>query len=730
MENYLDRLNEKQREAVMTTEGPLLVLAGAGSGKTTVLAARIAYIMQNTFTRAWNILAITFTNKAAQEMRQRIGKIIGNDINDMWVGTFHSICLRILRKNIELAGYGTDFVIYDTADSKTVIKECLKELNISDKECPISYTLRVISNAKNCLMPPDELRSEARGNKSVELIADIYALYIKKLRDSNALDFDDLIMITVQILRDYEEVADRYRAQFRYILVDEYQDTNNLQYLLISILAQGRGNVCVVGDDDQSIYKFRGANVDNILTFEDEYKNAKRITLDQNYRSTSVILNAANGVIANNSKRLGKRLWTSKGEGEKISLFVGFNEREEADYVAARIKDIYKETNKYNQCAVLYRTNAQSRAIEESLIRENIPYKVLAGQRFYDRKEIKDIIAYMRLIYNYNDDLSFYRIINEPKRKIGAATLDKIRQHATDEGVSSFEIIDRVDHYSDLKAAAPRLTAFSDMIKQLRHLATEQSVDELVKSVIEMSGYGQMLINDNTYESQTRIENLEEFINLVGEYAKEGDNTGGLGEFLESITLRSDADEYDEADDYVVMMTIHSAKGLEFPTVFLVGMEDGLFPSKRIDTMEDDTEEERRLCYVAITRAKDKLYLSRAMSRFRYGVRMPCDESIFLREIPEEYIVATGGAVSRVTQQANKQGIKIHLRFMEKPQKEKRAALEKYDFSVGERVRHKKFGEGTVLESKSFGNDAVVKIKFDTVGTKQLMAAFAKLERV
>lgn len=733
MYSYLDKLNDSQREAVMTTEGAVLVLAGAGSGKTTVLANRIAYILQTRHTQPWNILAITFTNKAANEMKSRIEKIIGNGVNDMWVGTFHSVCARILRRYIEAEGYGRDFVIYDSADSRTVMKECMKEMEVDDKEYPINYVLRVISDAKNEEWLPEDMEREAPRDRQTATIAALYKRYRNKLIHNNALDFDDLIMLTVRILKNDPGIAEKYQAQFQYILVDEYQDTNNLQYKLIKLLAAGYGNVCVVGDDDQSIYKFRGANVNNILDFEKDYKDVKRVPLEQNYRSTQIILDAANSVIANNVKRLGKSLWTCRDGGEKISVLVGSTESDEARFIINAIKKRYENADRYGDYAILYRTNAQSRPFEDVLMSERIPYKVLAGLRFYDRKEIKDIIAYLRLIYNYNDDLSLQRIINEPKRKIGASTMDKLSELARANGAGFFEIANSADTYPEFGAAAIRLKAFTALIKNLRALAAELDIVELVKRTIEDSGYMDMLRNDTSIEAQTRIENLSEFVNAVAEFAKAPETTGGLGEFLENITLRSDADDYDENDDYVTLMTVHSAKGLEFPVVFVTGLEEGVFPGMRSEIDPEAMEEERRLCYVAITRAKDKLYLSRAESRFRYGTRSYSPESRFLAEIPKELLMTDGPMLSRIQQQVGKIGISFEAWQNENKYKKKKkdaAAEELVQFIAGDRVRHRKFGDGTVVSAQSFGNDAILVIDFDTAGTKRLMAVFAKLEKI
>ena len=733
MESYLDKLNDRQREAVTTIDGPLLVLAGAGSGKTTVLAHRIAYIMQNTYANPWNVLAITFTNKAAAEMKSRIEGIIGSRAQSMWIGTFHSICVRILRSCIEREGYGKDFIIYDTSDTRTLMKECMREYGTDDKDYPIRHVLARISDAKNNMMTPEDLMASDKHDPRIRTIAALYESYSRKMKSNNALDFDDLIMLAVKLLSENEDIRERYQAQFQYILVDEYQDTNNSQYELVKILAQGYGNICVVGDDDQSIYSFRGANVNNILGFDTDYKTAKRINLEQNYRSTSIILDAANEVIANNKKRMGKNLWTQKSGGEMISSYCGYSERDEAKFIAAEVNKRHRETGRYNDCAILYRTNMQSRALEDVFMQESIPYKVLGGSRFYDRKEIKDIIAYLRLIYNPHDDLSLHRIINEPKRKIGAATIDKVQAHADREGGSNFDIISNIDMYDDMKSSASRLKSFASLIKNLRKLATELTIDKFTDRVIKDSGYRAMLEAEDTVEARARLDNIEEFMNVVTEYANDASTSGGLDEFLENITLRSDIDELDEEEDYVVMMTIHGAKGLEFPVVFISGMEEDLFPNIRASYTAEDIEEERRLCYVAITRAKEKLYVTRAASRFKSRFRMPCEESRFVREIPVKYLRTDGAFASRTIQQLERVGIKTEPDIKElyaRQSAKTEPTVDNSNFSRGERVRHRKFGDGTILEAQPFGKDAILLIDFDTAGTKRLMAAFAKLVKI
>lgn len=732
MSNYLEKLNPNQRKAVETTEGPLLVLAGAGSGKTTVLAGRITYILQNRPVMPWNILAITFTNKAANEMRSRIEQYIGEDVREMWIGTFHSICVRILRTCIDRVGYKSDFVIYDSSDSRTLMKECIKDLGIADDRGEsVRSMLSAISRAKNEMIDVEQFSEDFSSNARMRMVGRVYAEYQKRLKQSNALDFDDIIMLCVKALRENEDVREKYHNRFKYILVDECQDTNNSQYELIRLLTNENENICVVGDDDQSIYRFRGANVENILGFEQDYIGTKRITLDENYRSTSNILNAANAVISNNDNRMGKNLWTKKDEGEKISVFTAFSENTEGEFIAKEIHKQYKERGRYGDCAILYRTNSQSRAIEEACMLEAIPYKVLAGQRFYDRKEIKDIVAYLRAIYNPADTISIKRIINEPKRKIGGVTINKIQAHASEENSLFYDVIMNVEMYQDLKSAASKIREFGELIRSMQELSKQVSVDVLTETVLNNSGYKQMLINENTVESQTRLENIEEFINVAHEFAASENNEGTLAEFLEKISLVSDIDGMDDMDDCVVLMTVHSAKGLEFPVVFLAGMEEDLFPSGRSLLEDGGLEEERRLCYVAITRAKEKLYMTRALSRFKFGVRVPCDESRFMGEIPDEYKQDETKVPLKARKTLENRGIKITPEFkvMEKKLGDsKPTAVGEYEFHSGDRVRHRKFGDGTVVSAQAFGRDSIVVIDFDTAGTKRLMAAFAKLE--
>lgn len=733
MENYLNKLNEKQYEAVTTTDGAVLVLAGAGSGKTTVLANRVAYILQNRMVSPWNILAITFTNKAAREMRERIENIVGDYAKQMWIGTFHSVCVRILRKHIKKVDYSSNFVIYDSSDTKTLMKECERELDIDEKAYPIRGVLSEISKAKNENI--DEVKYYKINKNDVWKynVARLYSLYQEKLFQNNALDFDDIIRLTVKILKENDEIAEEYQNQFQYILVDEYQDTNDSQYELVRLLAQGYGNICVVGDDDQSIYKFRGANINNILNFEKDFPNVRRIDLEQNYRSTANILNTANAVIANNRRRMGKNLWTDTGDGEKISVYTASSDRAEAEYVAESIEKEMKSGYSYNDFAILYRTNSQSRLMENALKSRNIPYKILSGLSFYDRKEIKDIMAYLRVIYNFSDDVSLQRIINEPKRKIGDATVEKIKAHAAEKNVSCFEIADSAEMYSDLKTAAVRLRGFAELIKNLRKLATEVSVDELVKRTVTDTGYAAMLELENSVEAQTKLENIEELVNDAAEFVMDGETSGELGEFLQRSSLVTNTDEYDDSKGEVVLMTIHGAKGLEFPVVLLTGLEEGVFPGIRSIESEDDLEEERRLCYVAITRAKKKLYITKANSRMKYGSIMPSVESRFFKELPSDFIKDESPVIMGIRDGLEKAGIDIrasHRTIENYVKKKAPEAMGKYDFSKGERVRHRKFGDGTVISSQAFGNDAIVLIDFDGAGTKRLMAAFAKLEKI
>lgn len=738
MNNMLDKLNERQKEAVLATEGPVLVLAGAGSGKTTVLVNRIAYMISEKHIRPWNILAITFTNKAAREMKDRIERLLGDTAKDMWIGTFHSVCVRILRSCIDLLGYSRDFVIYDTADTKTVMKECLRELDIDEKSFPVRNVLSIISNAKNDLMDAATFENVYKSDYRMSIIAKIYYRYQTKLRKNNAVDFDDIILNTVKILSENPDVLSKYQDKFQYILVDEYQDTNNSQYLLINLLAQANRNLCVVGDDDQSIYKFRGANIGNILNFEDDYSDVQKITLDQNYRSTQNILDAANSVISNNKGRMGKSLWTSNGDGNKVFVYTGTNEYDEARYIARQIKKHFDEQGSFSDCAILYRTNAQSRVIEEMLMRESVPYKVLSGLRFYDRKEIKDIIAYLRVVYNPNDDVSLARIINEPKRKIGNATLEKARNIAREKETSLYDVISHADDYPEFKTAIKKLLGFSEIIQSLIKLKDTVTIEDLTGRILNDTGYMPALIMEDTTESKTRIENLGEFISVITEFEKNEETGNTLGEFLENISLVSDIDGYDENEDSAVLMTIHSAKGLEFPIVFLSGLEEGLFPGMRSMESDDDIEEERRLCYVAITRAKEQLYITKTISRTIHGKTMPTTASRFFKEIPVEYLEDKTTLQPKVAKVMQDLGV----RNAAAPKKEvymtkgfgssvKSSGSTEYSkFKAGDTVEHRTFGRGEILKATPCGNDCILEIQFESIGFKRLMAAFAKVKKI
>ena len=738
MNNMLDKLNERQKEAVLATEGPVLVLAGAGSGKTTVLVNRIAYMISEKHIRPWNILAITFTNKAAREMKDRIERLLGDTAKDMWIGTFHSVCVRILRSCIDLLGYSRDFVIYDTADTKTVMKECLRELDIDEKSFPVRNVLSIISNAKNDLMDVATFENVYKSDYRMSIIAKIYYRYQTKLRKNNAVDFDDIILNTVKILSENPDVLSKYQDKFQYILVDEYQDTNNSQYLLINLLAQANRNLCVVGDDDQSIYKFRGANIGNILNFEDDYSDVQKITLDQNYRSTQNILDAANSVISNNKGRMGKSLWTSNGDGNKVFVYTGTNEYDEARYIARQIKKHFDEQGSFSDCAILYRTNAQSRVIEEMLMRESVPYKVLSGLRFYDRKEIKDIIAYLRVVYNPNDDVSLARIINEPKRKIGNATLEKARNIAREKETSLYDVISHADDYPEFKTAIKKLLGFSEIIQSLIKLKDTVTIEDLTGRILNDTGYMPALVMEDTTESKTRIENLGEFISVITEFEKNEETGNTLGEFLENISLVSDIDGYDENEDSAVLMTIHSAKGLEFPIVFLSGLEEGLFPGMRSMESDDDIEEERRLCYVAITRAKEQLYITKTISRTIHGKTMPTTASRFFKEIPVEYLEDKTMLQPKVAKVMQDLGV----RNAAAPKKEvymtkgfgssvKSSGSTDYSkFKAGDTVEHRTFGRGEILKATPCGNDCILEIQFESIGFKRLMAAFAKVKKI
>ncbi len=734
MEQFTANLNPMQEKAVLQTEGPVLILAGAGSGKTTVLVNRIAYIMAHTDVRPWNILAITFTNKAAREMKDRVGAILEQEAQDMWIGTFHSMCLRILRRYIDRIGYQKSFVIYDTDDIKTILKQIYKSMNMDEKNFPLRAVMAQISQAKDEMIDDKSFALSAENDYRKSMIAKIYSAYQKVLRDNNALDFDDIIMLTVKLLQENEDVKEKYAGQFCYILVDEYQDTNNAQYALISLLASTYRNLCVVGDDDQSIYKFRGANIRNILDFEQEFKDATVIKLEQNYRSTQTILNAANAVIRNNKKRKGKELWTDNAIGDKIIVKQVSNEHEEGQYVANEIQKLKEEGTNYSDIVILQRTNSQTRVMEEMLLRAAVPYRVLGGLRFYDRKEIRDVIAYLRVILNVNDSASLRRIINEPKRSIGLTTIQKIMEIAEREDLSLYEVIARAGEFPELLKAEAKLHTFYQMIEELRAEANTMNMTDFVALVLEKTKYIEALEAQHSIEAETRIENIKEFSSVAQEYDARTEEPN-LAEFLEGVALVADIDNYDEEEDSVALMTMHSAKGLEFPVVFLVGMEDGLFPSFR-SLGDEELEEERRLCYVAITRAKKKLFMTYANNRILFGSSTHNMPSRFLKEIPadllEEKKMAPRPKKEDVKARRDKERMEEFNRFKHSIFKEAHAPVENasLNYQAGNRVEHRKFGKGTILSVMPMGNDMKLEINFDNYGVKNLMAVHAKLTKL
>ena len=758
MKDILEGLNDKQYEAVVNTDGPCLVIAGAGSGKTKVLTHKIAYLMEEKNIKPWNILAITFTNKAASEMKERIEGLVGSASNDMWIGTFHSICMKILRKFIDRLGYDNTFIIFDTSDQRTLVKECLKALNIDEKTFSDRAVLSEISNAKNEMLEPMQYALRATGDYRKEKIADVYKLYQKKVKENNAVDFDDIINLTINILSENPDILDYYSSKFRYVLVDEYQDTNKAQFTLVTMLAAKNGNITVVGDNDQGIYSFRGADISNILNFEKDFPGTRIIKLEQNYRCTGNILKAANAVIKNNSVKYKKELWTQNENGVLPNAFCGDNEYDEASYVVEQINRLKREEYfKYSDFCILYRMNAQSRAIEDILRRENIPYKIIGGLKFYERKEIKDIIAYLRLIFNTADNLSLKRIINEPKRGIGKTSLENIQQLADQTNNSMYEIIKNAADYG-LNRVFLNSREFVEQIEYLIKRKDEIKISELIKETLNKTGYTKALELENTIEAETRIQNLEEFLTVAIEFEEESaENT--LAEFLEGITLSSDIDNLEDNDDSVTLMTLHSAKGLEFPVVFLVGMEEGIFPGYKSIGEPKELEEERRLCYVGITRAKQFLFLTCAKQRTIFGSTSYNAISRFVQEIPEEildgydnmfnsqpkkqydyeskYEWKYGNTSSKVTtykyteKETNKKSnydFKTPESFLANLNKKSSSNVDLSKYKKGVRVFHKKFGEGTINYVEAEGEDLKVDINFDKVGHKRLMAKFANLE--
>lgn len=779
MEKYFQRLNDMQKKAVFTVNGPVLILAGAGSGKTSVLVNRIANMINfgNAYAEEkcpaniseedikflknyngekdeetvaklkdiiavdtvtpWKIMAITFTNKAAGELKERLEAMLGECANDIAAATFHSICVRILRREIDKLGYSRDFTIYDSDDSQRLLKSCYEDLDISDKVLPPKSVLGAISHSKDNLKDPDAYEAEAAGDYRKLGIAKLYRAYQAKLKSANAVDFDDIICLTVQLFEQDADVLDHYSNLYKYIMVDEYQDTNYAQLRLVTLLSAKHRNICVVGDDDQSIYKFRGATIENILKFEEQFEGAAVIRLEQNYRSTQNILNVANAVIANNTARNAKKLWTDAGDGEKITIYKASDEASESNFVATTILNGVKDGGKYKDYAVLYRMNAQSNSLERAFTSSGIPYRVIGGQRFYDRKEIRDIVAYLSVLNNDRDMLRFKRIINEPKRGIGDTTVSMIEQMSSDLGISPIEVMKNSESYPLLSKKTAQLVKTADMFIELKNIAETKPLDEMLDILLDKTGYASYMKSLGD-EGIARMENINELKSTMVEYMNgkaEGEEYS-LSEFLEEISLFTDIDKLDESADAVVMMTIHSAKGLEFPNVFIVGMEDGIFPGVRSMDSLEDLEEERRLAYVAITRAKEHLYITHAQQRMLFGSTNRNLVSRFVKEIPADYINRIDSTVK--TRKATEDDVIIQntskaytlqsqIASKKIEQAKKNIVVE---YEVGERVKHNIFGEGTVLSVKKMSNDSMLEIAFDKVGTKKLMANFAKIQKI
>ena len=769
MQEVLKGLNDKQYEAVINTDGPCLVIAGAGSGKTKVLTHKIAYLIQEKKVAPWNILAITFTNKAANEMKERVANLVGEQAKDLWMGTFHSICVKILRSHIEKIGYESSFIIFDTSDQRTLIKRCIRDLNLDDKMFADRSVQSEISNAKNEMLEPDQYMARNKGDFRKEKIAEVYSMYQKSLKENNAIDFDDIINFTIKILNENPEIADYYAKKFQYVLVDEYQDTNRAQFTLVKLFAKNNGNITVVGDNDQGIYSFRGADISNILNFEKDFKGTKIIKLEQNYRCTGNILKIANSVIKNNETKYDKKLWTENEKGNLPKIYSASDEYDEGRYIVEQIEHLRRQEGyKYSDFAVLYRMNTQSRAIEDILSREGIPYKVVGGLKFFERKEIKDIISYLRLIQNPMDNLSLTRVINEPKRGIGKTSLDKIQDLAVENETSMYEIVKNSDQYG-LNRVFLNSREFINTIEELRNRKADMLISELVKLTLKKTGYIKALEEEKTIEAENRIENLDEFLTVAMEFEKEEvDNS--LQNFLEGMTLSSDIDNVDENEESVTLMTLHSAKGLEFSVVFLVGMEEGIFPGYKSIGEPTELEEERRLCYVGITRAKQNLFLTCSKKRTMFGSTSYNMVSRFVKEIPEELLdgaeEAFGGsgetsvsygsknsfgdsgfswsygnkAVASTIKSSIKSGLvtstskvasfgrtaESFLNGLTNKSANKKVDLTQYE--AGVKVYHKKFGEGVITKTEPEGDDLKVDINFEKFGHKRLMAKFSNLE--
>lgn len=749
IQKNFSHMNKMQQQAVFTTEGPLLILAGAGSGKTTVLVNRIAYILQCSLCKPWQILAITFTNKAAGELKERICNTVPEGGGDIWAATFHSTCARILRRYGNIIGYSSHFTVYGTDDQKKLVKDILKQLNIDEKYLPVKSILSEISRAKDEMKTPEQMRKEAEFDSRKKDISKVYELYQSRLKTADAMDFDDMLCNTVKLFEAAPEVLEAYQNQFRYIMVDEYQDTNKVQYKFVSMLAERHNNICVVGDDDQSIYKFRGATIENILSFENTFKGAKIIRLEQNYRSTQNILNAANEVISNNTMRKGKTLWTENSVGDKIEVHTSDTERDEAAFIAQQILDGVEKGRKYSDFAVLYRMNAQSNAVEQALSRSGVPHRIIGGHRFYDREEIRDMVAFLQVINNPHDDVRLSRIINVPKRSIGTTTVQHAADIAAGLGESIYTVISEAESYPQLSRAAAKLKSFVSLIDGF--IDAEQSGDyslaELYNLVLEHTDYKEYLKKEKE-NPDVRIENIEELSSNIIKFEEDYGDEATLSAFLEEISLQTDIDNYDADADTCVMMTLHSAKGLEFPVVFIAGMEDGIFPSIATMMNPDELNEERRLAYVGITRAKEKLYLTKTNSRMLFGSTTYNKTSRFVNEIPENLIEYTGGrrmyagsqsannsskfsdgSTARTQIGSSRQGAGSYSSNVFKGYT-KPAVKSGTSYNVGDCVLHKVFGKGMIMKTQKMGNDTMLEIAFDKAGTKTLMANFCKMEKI
>ena len=739
LKKQFSHMNNMQQQAVFCTEGPLLILAGAGSGKTTVLVNRIAYILQSELCKSWQILAITFTNKAAGELKERICNAVPEGGSDIWAATFHSTCARILRRYGDRIGFTSHFTVYGTDDQKKLVKDILKQLNYDEKMLPVKRVLNEISKAKDEMLTPQEMLKRAGYDNLKQSVAKVYEIYQSRLKTADAMDFDDMLCKTVELFQKCPDILEFYQNQFKYIMVDEYQDTNKVQYKFVSMLAAKYGNICVVGDDDQSIYKFRGATIENILSFENTFKGAKMIRLEQNYRSTQNILNAANGVISNNTMRKGKTLWTENAVGDKIEVHTSDSERDEAQFIAKTILDGVADGRKFSDFAILYRMNAQSNSIEQALSRSGIPHRVIGGRRFYDREEIRDMVAYLQVINNPHDDVRLGRIINVPKRGIGATTLEKASEIAAGLGESIYSVIKDADVYPQLSRAATKLKSFVALIDGL--MEAEQSGDyslaELYNLILEHTDYEKYLKTEKD-NPDVRIENIEELSSNIIKFEEDYAEEASLSNFLEEISLQTDIDNYDAEADSSVMMTLHSAKGLEFPIVFIAGLEEGVFPSIATMMNPDELNEERRLAYVGITRAKEKLYITKAKSRMLMGHTSYNKVSRFVNEIPPELLNYTGEKKTFASTNgfsASSSHISIGAGSKFTPNKSfntftKPAVKSGTVYKKGDCVFHKVFGKGMIMKTEKMGNDTMLEVAFDKAGTKTLMANFSKMEKI